>query len=199
MPKSFCTECGESLESSWKHCPSCGTFAEKISVDISQDAPTSSENFDSSQIADSYEYQEGEIIPQINRRIAYLCAFRWALLTAAIIWIVCALFLPIKATYSKSSNNALGVPRTVEVSVSCRNGWNSIFMSKDINSPTKVERDACSNPSEMTWLVDGGLTALIWLVAVLGIGYLVNRNRLVRDDSIWFPYRQPEESRNHYN
>ena len=187
MSTSYCTACGEILQGEWKHCPSCGTLNANRETDELEDSPTLREASPDQSIEDPLDELESEFLPHIDRRIAYQCAFRWAILGGVTVWALVALFMPINATYTTQSRNARGVAVSAETVVSCPTGAASIFGGSKIRP--SAEEQACSDASKPVWLIDGGISGLVWAVLVLGLAYLINRNRFVRNESLWFPYR----------
>jgi hypothetical protein len=185
----FCTECGDAVEPEWKYCAGCGTSISNRSAEIftAEDADD-----DKSTPAEGWDGFEEDVkagfVPGIDRRIAYLCSLRWALLAGAVVWVIVALFLPINASYSAQSKNGVGVIATTERLVACPNGFEALFSGSAARTLTAAEGKACAETSPSTWLVDGAIIAILWGLGALGLGYLINRNRYVRNESVWFPY-----------
>jgi hypothetical protein len=184
----FCTECGDAVETEWKFCASCGTSILNRNVEIVTGEDAVGSMSDSSEVWDDFDNEvETKFLPGINRRIAYLCALRWALVAGAMIWLFVACFLPVNATYSAQSKNVFGVMVSTERVVACPNGIDTLSGSA-ARTLTTVEKDSCGKASAATWIVDGAITAILGSIGALGLGYLINRNRYVRNESVWFPY-----------
>jgi hypothetical protein len=190
MGTSFCTGCGEILQGKWKHCPRCGAVNSNHIPIEPIDSPPARETSPNKSIGYIFPDRKTGFVLRLDRNIAFKCALRWALVGGVIVWVLAAFFSPVKATYSTQTRLATGAISSVATDASCPNGFNDIFNDTQADSRTAEEERACVNAAKFVWLADAVLSALIWFGIVLGIGYLINRNRLKRNDSLWFPYRR---------
>jgi len=126
---------------------------------------------------------------EIDRRVAFQCSIRWALAVGLTIGILFA-FLSTSETSlqnrSGSGANSNGA-RTTFV-ISCPNLLGQMTSSNEWKALSSAGSEACAEATPWVFL-DAALLALIWALILLGLAYLINRNRFVINDSYWFPFR----------
>ena len=125
---------------------------------------------------------------KIDRSIAFQCSLRWAIVSGLAVWLIVGLFIPIRVTAQSRIGTNYSTLRPVTKQVDCSNIFGMATNSPEWQAVTIAESDECAKAARLFFFVDGGISALIWGALVLLIVYLINRNRIVKKKSLWFPY-----------
>ena len=180
----YCTSCGTQISESWKFCRKCGNSAATLpptpiykstTVPTPKTTPTSTSKSTSTS-------------GKIDRRIAFQCSLRWAIVSGLAVWLVWGLFTPIKATVQSRIGTSFSTSKIVTKEVNCSNVFGMATNSSEWRAVTVTESEECARLAKLTFFLDGGLIGLVWGAVELGILYLINRNRIVKTKSLWRPY-----------
>jgi len=180
----YCTSCGQTAESDWKFCRECGSSLANERHSVSQGTRSTPPPL-AYQLTATQQQMAAIKQQKPDRRVAFQCAKRWAMTIGCALGLIFGLFMPVTAQRSPSSKTASSAMTTID----CSNVFGMLTKSETWQAVSVADSQKCATQAQILFFVDAALVGLLWALVMLGVAYLINRNRIVRDPSLWFPYR----------